>query len=100
LDREYTLATRDYIYGGFDGYDELPNCTNIDKTTDIDNMFSICLKFFDVLVQDLSNLKPGSFGFDVTNTKMKSFICENTVLENGITKVAIKSQSRINILHK
>lgn len=112
LDREYTIAVRDYIFGGFDGYDELPNCTNIDSTTDIDNMFNICLKFFE-LVNEFNNnnnisfnenlfktLKQGVFGFDLTNTRLKSFMNENTVVENGIVKVVIKSQPRIQLMYK
>lgn len=104
LHREYTIAVRDYIYEGYDGYDELPKCENIDKTNDIANMFNICLKFFEVvknlnqnslLEQNYHLLEPSVFGFDSSNHSVIKFLEETAIFENDQFNIVIKTTPRI-----
>ena len=48
MEKEYTLTTRQYIWEGYDGYEEFPLCPNIDKSDDIGTMFNIVLQFFEI----------------------------------------------------
>ena len=107
MEKEYTLATREYLYSGCDGYDQLPNCINIDDTTDITTLFDICLKYFEIVKKLEDNLdelykneyfEPGIFGFDTTNKSLINFIKETVIFENGTPQVMITSPSRINII--
>jgi hypothetical protein len=103
LEREqiYTITVRDYLYEGFDGYDELPKCENIDKCNDIATMLSVCLKFFE-LVKSLNeeafvsnNLEPGSFGFDQNCEEIFNYMKKVVVFRNGRPEVVIDSLPRI-----
>ena len=107
MEKEYTLATREYLYSGCDGYEQLPNCINIDDTTDITTLFDICLKYFEIVKTLDDNLdeffkneylEPGIFGFDSTNKSLVNFIRETVIFENGTPQIMITSPSRINII--
>ncbi len=99
LDKEYTLTTRHYIWEGYDGYEELPNCANIDKSDDIGTMFNIILLFFEVikyLNSECCELEPGVFGFDDSNKQLMDYIRQVIVFKNDIPYVMISSGNRIN----
>jgi len=107
MEREYTLATREFIYGGYDGYSSLPNCINIDKTTDITTLFDICLKYFEIVKSlkidytCLSNedyFEPGIFGFDSSNKSIKDYLKKTVIFEKEIPEVKICSPSNIRII--
>lgn len=86
LDKEYTLSTREYIYMGYDGYDEFPNCINIDST-DLDAMFEICLKYFEI-IRDLQpeylkgDIYSLNFGFDKQHKKILDLIKKTIVFKD------------------
>ena len=104
LEKEYTLATREYLYTGCDGYDQLPNCINIDDTTDITTLFDIVLKYFEIVkrlkdeIYENEYFEPGIFGFDTSNKSFINYIRETVIIENGTPQVMITSPSRINII--
>jgi hypothetical protein len=107
MEREYTMATRDYLYSGCDGYEELPNCINIDDTTDITTLFDICLKYFEIVKNlngDLDNLsdeeylEPDIFGFEISNKSLKNYLRETVIFENRVPLILIISNPRINII--
>jgi hypothetical protein len=96
MDKEYTVTVRDYIFEGFDGYDELPKCKNIDHTNDITNMFDICLKFFQVLKQD--ELESFGFGFEESNERINRYMEEYLVVKDEIKCIRIETEPRIFLI--
>jgi hypothetical protein len=100
----YTLTVRDYIFEGFDGYDELPNCENIDKTNDIATMFSVAIKFFELVkslkedsfVSSINDFEPGSFGFDQICESVFGYMRKVIVFNNNRSEVLIDTPSRIH----
>lgn len=108
MEREYTLATREFLYEGYDGYSSLTKCINIDKTTDITTLFDICLKYFEIVKNlkiDSSHLlnedyfEPGIFGFDSSNKSLNDFLKQTVIFDNHIPEVNISSPSNIRIIH-
>ncbi len=100
LEKYYTMATRLYTYKGFDGYDELPKCENLDGC-DLESIFYVCIKFFDIVRHIDENLGEclvkGVFGFDKTNEKLKNYLRQVVVFENSTPMLMINSDSRIEI---
>jgi hypothetical protein len=106
IEREaiYSLTVRDYLYEGFDGYDELPKCENIDKCTDIATMLSVALKFFELVKSlteeafsaGLNELEPGSYGFDHNCEEIFSYMRKVVIFNNGHPEISIESVSRIH----
>jgi 2',3'-cyclic-nucleotide 2'-phosphodiesterase (5'-nucleotidase family) len=107
FDKLYTLAVREYIYLGYDGYEELPKCKNIDNTPEIGHIFDIVMKFFNI-VKDLkedfttkeneSFLEEGIFGFDLTNKFLIDYLKQVVYFVNKIPHISIHSPSRITLL--
>jgi hypothetical protein len=105
-DKEYSLATREFLYGGSDGYSELTKCVMIDENRDITNLFDICLKYFEIVkglkddfncLTDSDYLEPGIFGFDSSNKTLISYIRETVIFDNEIPQILISSSARIQI---
>ncbi len=100
------MTTREFMAEGFDGYEEFPKCENIDGCNDIATMFSICLKFFELVnslnenefKSGINKFEPGSFGFDTNCENIFYYIKKVVVFNNGQPEVVIESDSRINIL--
>lgn len=103
LQKHYTLSVRQYIYEGYDGYDELPNCANLDKTDDLGTIFDICLKYFelvkslpaDYFTNENYPLDDGIFGYDMTSFGIKNFLKESVVFNDSTPEVSINSSPRI-----
>jgi hypothetical protein len=106
IEREqfYTITVRDYIYEGFDGYDELPKCENIDKCNDISTMIIVTLKFFELVktldessfTQGINELEPGSFGFDQGCKDIFNYMRKVVVFKNGRAEIIIDTPERIH----
>lgn len=94
------------MHGGYDGYEELPNCPSIDKSDDIGNIFSVVLRYFDIVKSideaffsdnqsDCHKFKNGIFGFDPTNKSLTDFIRDTVIIQDNVPYVMISSNSRI-----
>jgi hypothetical protein len=100
------MTTREFMAEGFDGYEEFPKCINIDGCSDIVTMFTICLKFFELvntLKKDefnsgINKFEPGSFGFDTNCENIFNYMKKVVVYQNGKPEVVINLGSRINII--
>jgi len=97
------MTIRDYIHQGYDGYDELPKCEVIDKCDEIATMFTVCLKFFDLVKnlnkskfeQGINEFEEGSFGFDSDCSKIFDYVKKTVKFNDGKPQVVIESTSRI-----
>ncbi len=83
LDRDYTISTREFLFQGYDGYENFPSFINLD-TTDLETVPDILLKYFDI-VRDLqpeylnNDDLSFNFGFETINKNFFKFL-KSTVL--------------------
>ena len=109
LDKEYTLSTRVYCYQGYDGFDELPSCKNLDFC-ELETIFDVVMKYFEIVKRLNENflitcteercqiLPPGIFGFNKTNKHLIEYLHETVVFKDDIPLIMISSMPRINQL--
>jgi 5'-nucleotidase len=100
FEKYYTLSTRVYLHKGYDGYDELPNCENID-TSEMETIFDVCTKFFEI-VRDIDEnlgecLRKGAYGFEKTNKKLIELLRSVVVFDNSTPTIMLQSEDRIHL---
>ena len=102
VNKSYTLATREFLHQGYDGFDELPHCENIDKSIDLGTVFGICLSYCQLVKKLKSNYEDDMeeivFGFDATKKGLKQLLKKTVSFKDGVPYLDINSESRINTI--
>ena len=96
------MSTRDYIQKGFDGFEELVDCTHVKSPDDSYLLVSVILEFFKIISKipqdkNTDELKRSLiFGYDF-DLKILDFAKNLIIFKNGENNLKIDIINRINI---